>query len=76
MIEIPFNATQVHMLQRGGRWEVSIHFAGPWLRTGVGGTAAQAMSDAMRRPPIAMGADAPMFCDAARLYGDDTDGAA
>ena len=68
------SGTQFHgALLPDGRWECSIHYAGSWLRPGFGDTPEQAFANARRSPAIAMGKDAPMLCDVARLYRGDGD---
>ncbi len=59
--------TQLHAVNHGEYAEVTIHFPGPWVRTGRGATLAAAATNAMRSPAIAMGNDAPMLADVSRL---------
>lgn len=65
-----FDATQVRFNRIGDRWECSILTASQWLYMGIGDTFEAAMANAMRRPAIAMGRDAPELADVSRLDFD------
>ena len=58
---LPPNWTQLHATNHGEFVEVTIHFAGPWIRMGTGMTLDAAVTCAMKRAPIAMGDDHPAF---------------
>lgn len=64
---LPLNWTQLQSRNHGTHVEVTIHFLGPWIRMGIGPTLEAAISDAVYRPAIAMGEDAPMLVDASRI---------